>query len=532
MIDQLKNILKKASIFYKKRPLKALRSDKNPADHAPNVLIWRGPGKLTSSLNIELLLATALRERGANVTFLLCDGTSIACVARTIEDEPKVENWKHKCSACHYSGAKAFENMDFHYYSTNEFIDDADKVELRNIIDKTDISQLIDFKYHDIEVGLFAVAAAIRFFKGVATNDDDPYYQSVIKEYFYTALINTVAAENVLKDLEPHRILIQHGIYADWGPFHKVMLNADLPVTIWMRSYLKNHLYIRSNHKDDIYHIYFPPKDYINLDTPLTSQQNAALDAFFESQVKGKKNTHQYSSHDPLEAEALRKKLGFDNDKPIWALFTHLNWDAQFSFEAMIFPDTTTWVLKTLEIMKTVTSVNWVIKIHPAERILGTAMGVGAEIEAHFGTSLPNHIKILRPDTDINTYGLLPVIAGGLTISGTVGMELAVRGKPTILGGEAHYGRRGFTLSHDSEPSYNERIKNVANIPPLSEEQKALARRYCHYFFIQRQLPFELVDNNGADILISSKKPLEKGQHRSVDMICERILEGGEFILT
>lgn len=531
MINQLKNILKKASIFHKKRPLKALRSDKKLADNAPNILIWRGPGKLTSSLNIELLLATALRERGANVTFLLCDGTSIACVARTIKDEPKVEDWKHKCSTCHYSGVKAFENMNFPYYSTSDLIDDADKIELKKLIEKSDIAQLIDFKYHDIEVGLFAVAAAIRFFKGAETSHKDPYYQSIIKEYFYTALINTLAAENALKELEPDKILIQHGIYADWGPFHKVMLKANLPVTIWMRTYLKNHLYLRTNYQDDIYHMYFPPKNHINLDTPLTAAQNAELDAFFESQVKGKKNTHQLFKHDPLEADAVRQKLGFNNDKPIWALFTHLNWDAQFSFEAMIFPDTTTWALESLEVMKTVTSVNWVIKIHPAERILGTAMGVASEIERRFGT-LPKHIKILLPDTDINTYGLLPVITGGLTISGTIGMEMTVRGKPIIMGGEAHYGRKGFTIDHDTKADYINTLKNAASITPLSAKQQTLARRYCHYFFVQRQLPFDLVDNNGADIVINSKKPLKPGQHRTVDMICERILEGGEFILT
>jgi len=529
----VKTLAKKARITARAQQLKSLRSTKTPATDADTILIWRGPGALTASLNIELLLATALQERGARVIFFLCDGTSKGCVVRTIAEMPKVEDWAKACTTCHFNGQKMIETLGFEYYSTGDLISDAQITELQQLSQNVPLSEIKALTYKQQPAGLHALASAIRFFKGVETKASDPYYERVVREYLFTALVNIEAAVAVRERFAFDRLLIQHGIYADWAPFFDVMLEAGYPITRWMRSYLKNHLYLRTDRKGDSYHIYYSPQNDLEdlLNQPLSAKQKAELQAFFQSQISGDKNTHKLFQTDPEAEETVLRKLNFSNDKPIWGIFSHLNWDAQFSYEPMLYPDTTTWMLETVRAIHDITNVNWVIKIHPAERVVGTAFGAGAAIKKHFG-KLPEHIRLLPPETDINTYGLLPILSGGVTISGTIGMEMAVRGKPAILAGEAHYGRKGFTIDPDSIDDYLQALQRADQHQKLTAEQQQKARRYAHYFFIRRQLPLtDLIAENGAKLHVASAKELQPGQHPVLDMICDRLLQGGEFIL-
>jgi len=529
----IKTLAKKAKITARAQQLRPLRSSTTPATDADTILIWRGPGALTSSLNIELLLATALQERGARVIFFLCDGTSKGCVVRTIADMPKVDDWAKACASCHFNGRKMIETLGFEYYSTGDLLSESQITELHQLSQNVPLDEVKSFSYKEQAAGLHALASTIRFFKGVETEAGDPYYERVVREYLFTVLVNIEAAEVVRERFSFDRLLIQHGIYADWAPFFEVMLEAGYPIIRWMRSYLKNHLYLRTDRKGDSYHIYYPPQNDMQdrLQQPLSAKQEAALQAFFQSQISGDKNTHKLFHTDPEAEEAVLRKLSFQNDKPIWGIFTHLNWDAQFSYDPMLYPDTTTWILETVRAIHDITSVNWVIKVHPAERVVGTAFGAGAAIRKHFG-ELPGHIRLLPPETDINTYGLLPVLSGGVTISGTVGMEMAVRGKPAILAGEAHYGRKGFTIDCNSIGEYEQALQDAAKHEKLTTEQQQMARRHAHYFFIRRQLPLtDLIDENGAKLKVASAENLQAGQHPVLDMICDRILQGGEFVL-
>lgn len=530
---QLKKITSKVRIELAAQYWKKLNSGKMPDVDGQTILIWRGPGGITASLNIEMLFANAFRERGAKVIFFVCDGSSLGCVMRTLAKDPKVENWSERCPRCRENATRVFEASGFEYHTTTEYITDADRKELRQLAETYPLDDLLHYKYEDVEVGLFAEAATIRFLKGMDISRADPYFQQLLREYFFTALINTVAAKQVEQMFQPDKIFFQHGIYVDWGPFYRVMIDAGIPTTVWMRGYLRNHFYLRTDTKDDEYHMYFPQNNEIEkrLNTPLTKAQKTELAAYLKDRETGANLTVKLFTTTPEEKEKVRQQLGFKNDKPIWALFTHLNWDAQFSFEAMVYPDTTTWALETVKMMIENDDVNWLVKVHPAELSLGTSKGAYQAIMEKF-PNLPDHIKVLPPNTPLNTYGILPLIAGGLTISGTIGMELALKGKPAILAGVAHYGERGFTYDHNEIVPYQNTIKNIAAIPLLTEEQRLRAERYCHWFFIRRQLHLDLIAENGAKVKVDSIEELQKGKHAVLDLICERVLHGGgEFEL-
>ena len=59
-------------------------------------------------------------------------------------------------------------------------------------------------------------------------------------------------------------------------------------------------------------------------------------------------------------------------------------------------------------------------------------------LRRHFG-NLPGHVKLMRADTGINTFSLFDVADYGLTVRGTIGMELPCFGIPVVTAGTGRY---------------------------------------------------------------------------------------------
>jgi hypothetical protein len=140
----------------------------------------------------------------------------------------------------------------------------------------------------------------------------------------------------------------------------------------------------------------------------------------------------------------------------------------------------------------------------------------------------------LGADSDINSYGLYQLIDGGVTIFGTVGVELAAMGKPVMLAGQAHYGAKGFTLDAATQAEYLAMLERAATLEPLSTQQTALARRYAYWYFVQRQIPIRAINleqGHWGDLDLERLDSLLPGRDPIMDVVCRNIVEGRDFIL-
>jgi len=104
---------------------------------------------------------------------------------------------------------------------------------------------------------------------------------------------------------------------------------------------------------------------------------------------------------------------------------------------------------------------------------------------------LPDHVKIVRSDTDINTRSLFAVVDYVLTVNGTVGMEFPCYGVPAVLAGSGRYDGRGFTVDPSTKEEYFATLKTLHTIPPLSAEARRLARQHFLALMTRRQVSLE-----------------------------------------
>ncbi len=109
---------------------------------------------------------------------------------------------------------------------------------------------------------------------------------------------------------------------------------------------------------------------------------------------------------------------------------------------------------------------------------------------------------------------------------------MATRGQPVIMDGRTFYGGKGFTYDSRDKDHYSELLRQTSGLRPLSKKQIQRARRFAYEYFIERQIPFaEFISGEGAQVRVRSTDDLKPGRSKILDMICERILHGGEFLL-
>jgi hypothetical protein len=360
-------------------------------------------------------------------------------------------------------------------------------------------------------------------------------HEDVLREYAFSSLVVAQAAISAIERLSPSRIYMSHGTYVDWGPALHIALSRNIPVTAWMASYLKSRFFFR--HIEDALRI-----DFHNLsetawencmNSPLTHIQQGRLDGFLQSRYLEKgsfdmKHLKDYNG----DIDAIRSRYVLD-DRPVWGIISHINWDAVSDYSPMAHECFDDWIVDTVNEIIKLPDIQWLIKIHPAEAWDNPESGVHRLIQARF-PSLPPHVKVIPADDDISPLDFFNLIDGAVTVYGTSGLEIAIQGKPVILSGEAHYGRRGFTYDGLSPESYRELLRKVRSIKPLSGEQVELARKYAYCYFIQRQIPMSVVNDPTSEwwsFQFDRRHLLLPGRDPYMDFICDRIMDGRDFIM-
>jgi hypothetical protein len=110
-------------------------------------------------------------------------------------------------------------------------------------------------------------------------------------------------------------------------------------------------------------------------------------------------------------------------------------------------------------------------------------------------------------------------------------LEAACSGRPVVVAGSTHYRGRGFTRDVVGD----DELRAAMADPRLAmtDEEVALARRYTFGFFFRWMVPFLPLEVGapGIKAVTRDASALEPGRDPYLDFLCDRIADGGPFIL-
>jgi len=185
-----------------------------------------------------------------------------------------------------------------------------------------------------------------------------------------------------------------------------------------------------------------------------------------------------------LDRERVFAALGLDPAKKTAVVFAHLFWDATFFWGRDLFGTYEAWFKAVARVAARNPGLNWVFKVHPANLVKSRRDGYAGEPSESVALrevlgALPAHVKLMPADHPVSTFSLFDAMDYCLTVRGTVGLEAACFGIPTITAGTGRYDRKGFTVDPETPEDYLARLDRLGEIPPLSPAQTELARRYA-----------------------------------------------------
>ena len=514
---------------HRRRAMGKLYEKSAPIDPSRGTLLFWVPGGMPLLLHVELSIAAAMKLRGYNVHAIVCNSPYRGCAIRTVQEGVPISKWRDVCPSCIRKTTTVLETMGIPYSYNGDFLTEAERDELWQETADVTWDTLDTLSWDGLNVGKNVRSSITRYLQGAALTG----HEAIIHEYAYSGLVAACAAARACEKFKPWRVFMSHGTYIDWGPALHTAFDRGIPVTGWKASYLSWHFYLR--HVEDPSRIDFKKlsrqcwNEIKSRD--LTPLENARLDKFLVDRY------HNKISFDMKQLKTYRKDVSdlkekyAPSGKPIWAVLAHINWDSVSDYAPMAYPSFDDWMIDTIKHAIQVPDVQWLIKIHPIEAWDNPASGVQRLIEREF-PSLPDHVRVIPAEEDISPANLFELIDGGVTVYGTAGLELALMGKPVILGGEAHYGGLGFTLEGVTPIRYREFLRKAAQLGPLTEEQRADVRKYAYSHFIQRQVPLEIVHDPQTEwwnLQYGKRELLLPGNDPFIQFVCDRLVDGKDF---
>jgi hypothetical protein len=514
------------------RAMRRLYEASPPPEKQSEILFW-APGGMPLMLHLEGSIAAALKLRRHNVHAIVCDGVFSACVKREITDQIPIEEWSKACRVCRRACSDTLTELGIEHSFIGDYVSQQELDDAKTASGAIAWDAIETLKYRNVSVGKNVKSAILRYLKG----HDLPTDSRLVQEYAYSGLVCATAARNALDQRKPSSVFMSHGVYVDWGPALHTSLEMQVPITAWMASYLPARFYLR--HVPDGVHI-----DFHNMSDPawdeissraLTAGQKERLDTYLMDryQRNASFDMKRFKPYVGKTAETLAR-YRLDESKPVWGIMAHINWDTVSDYAPMLYDSFNEWMAETVEIAKDTPSVQWLVKVHPAEAWDNPESGVELLIRRRF-PELPDNIRVLPAEENISPLDFYGLVDGAVTVYGTAGLEVAMHGKPVILAGEAHYGKKGFTLDASSRDEYRRLLHSAAEITALSESQVELAKKYAYCYFILRQVPVSVVaspDSRWWSFQFDKKERLLPGKDPAIDFLCERVLDGKDFIMS
>lgn len=464
-------------------------------------------GGHTHNISIDLILAWGLKQKGHNIHIILDD----QCLPITEETRVGEEKrWEGITGRSYYFGYKYITASGFNVTGISEII---------NIDQERDISGFKSI----IEAGL------LKHYKVGLLSDDLPLLTEKHKKLKNAARLSALVGDYLVSQ-NPDRVIMSHGIYPTWGPAFEIINKSGIPIVTYGRGKKARTQKFNWNMTSDWWDVSeeWEKVQYV----PLNEEQHQKIKRYLETRISHSEDVMVYNFGALEEREKTLQRFNLDSDKLTYTLFTNVLWDAASAQREIAFTNPVEWVFETIEWFASHPEKQLIVKIHPAEVVIGTNQPFAEMIRKRI-PNLPANVRLIEPDEKVNSWSIYKVTDLGIVHTTTAGMELPLLGVPCIVVSKTHFRERGFTVDIDSKESYFNYINNFKNENIDRGNLKLLAERYAYLLFERYQLPFHMLANGSINSVSSLEfDSIDKlFEYKSFNKIITSIINKEDFLI-
>jgi hypothetical protein len=394
------------------------------------------------------------------------------------------------------------------------------------------IQELLDLTYREVDVGRIVLSNVLNRHKFVRFDLAQPETLREVGDELLRVQRNVLAAERMISSQRPTIVLLLEKGLSPSAEIFGVCVAWGIPVVQYVGSQRMDGFVLkrlgRENRHQHPFSLDVQTWESVRRMPWGPAQEVELMREFEESYRKGNWFNRKFLHEGKRikSADAVREQLGLDPTKKTAVIFSHVLWDATFFYGRGLFDNYEAWLLETVRAACANPRVNWVIKLHPDlvwklkhEDYAGELRDIIA-VRSAVG-KLPEHVRIVPPDTDINTFSFFEITDYCVTVRGTIGIEMACYGVPVLTAGTGRYAGMGFTIDSASAEEYLRRLARIEETPPMAREQRELARRFAYALFKLR--PWSMQSFEWI------KMPIEKTVHPLGDNLVPHVEDYSQF---
>lgn len=509
------------------------------AGEGPQILIATSTGGYAAGTAVESMLAVALTLRGARPHVLLCDELLPACMRAEIRQFPRPAEFgahgpaRRLCRQCFAPAARMYRSLGIPVHRYGAFVTEEERRRAESLSSSLPVAEIPEYRLDGVAVGEHAVAGALRFF-AQGHLDGTPFAEAVLRRYFHASLLTVSVMRRLLLTHRFACACFHHGIYVPQGIVGEVARELGVRVVTWNPAYRKKCFVF--SHGDTYHHTLLdePVSNWESL--AWTEAAEAEILAYLKSRWQGTQDWIWFHENPREELAPIAAELGIDFSRPCVGMLTNVMWDAQLHYRANAFTDMLEWVTRTIAYFAGRPELQLIIRIHPAE-VRGTIPSrqpLLAEVRSAF-PRLPSNVFLIPPESDVSTYAVM-LQCNAVIIYGTkTGVELSSLGVPVIVAGEAWIRGKGLTMDASSPEEYFLLLDRLPLAERLSADVITRARKYAYHFFFRRMIPLEFMRPQPGEwppyrLELGRLEDLMPGRSKGLDVICDGVLKGTEFI--
>jgi hypothetical protein len=395
----------------------------------------------------EALVAESLKTKGSEIIYVGCNGilNNYCLCMSAIASNSNVSQKELICKTCKLYRDKIYNEFNLKSIMIDDFISDLDRIEINNLINNIDRSNIENFKYLNYDVGKISLYEFLLNRKLNTTKLNLEEYDE-LKLYLKNTLIVLFAGSKIFESYKLDRLVTYNSFYSVNNMMCSIASRNNIP------HYM---LHAGSHHKYRLTEMTI----FKGLSAPFLINENEKWFEFSKYPISKnyaqkafehviyllKTNSPWVYSIKSNRISELNLKLKFgvkSNQKILLALMSSA--DERFSanligalpiYPASFFSSQLEWITYLIELAKSDKNIFLIIRVHPREfpnkreKVLSKQ---AEELTSIFST-LPTNCHINYPSDNISLHDIIKITDVGLNGTTTAGLELLLFGIPVII---------------------------------------------------------------------------------------------------
>jgi len=441
----------------------------------------------------EMTVLHALKARGAQVDYVLCDGLYTDCDVFWQATEPRPAR---ACTQCQAEVAALVHQLGMEARWLGRSLDPAEEGEARRWAEALEDSELADARYGDLEIGAWVRGSVHSHLRTSVLDPADAAVAAALRSYAYSGLVAAFALQRLLDATDPDVLFLFNGRQSSLRVAFELARRRGIRVVTHERGSRRETLALKENATCvalEPWQRYWDEWGAV----PLSEDELADVAAHLHEREHGSGLAWKAFTSAPQDEADVRDALGLDPARPAWVLFTSSD-DEVVSEPGWRgdFPSQLDWIERTVEHARRQPGIDLVIRVHPNT---GSARSTGrnarqlAELE-RVAANLPENVRLIGATDEISSYSLMAIAAVGLVYHSTVALELACKGKAAVVAAGCLVRGMPFVRTAASA-DYEVVLDELLGVAPgaVSAEVATLAHRFAHGFFFRGIVDFPLV---------------------------------------